>query len=94
MAAGVDVMLNPRSWCWLHIPGAQNRGEFLEQVFNIARDRIWNFLQRGEEGSNRDSFSLRLKLENFTLGFQTTCADMAGGWEEVVSQTEQKSTNP
>jgi hypothetical protein len=32
-----------------------------------------------------DWFSLTLKLDDFTSGFQTTCADMAGGWEEVVS---------
>jgi hypothetical protein len=27
VAAGVDVMLNPMGWHWLHIPGVQNRGE-------------------------------------------------------------------
>ncbi len=36
-------------------------------------------------GSNRDRFSLELKLDDFTSGFKTTCADMAGGWEEVVA---------
>jgi hypothetical protein len=36
-------------------------------------------------GSERDWFSLRLKLDDFTSGFQTTCVDMAGGYEEVVA---------
>jgi hypothetical protein len=27
--------------------------------------------------------SLKLKLDDFTWGFRTYCADMAGGWEEV-----------
>jgi hypothetical protein len=31
MAAGVNLMLNPMSWCWLHISVSPNRGEFLEQ---------------------------------------------------------------
>jgi hypothetical protein len=35
--------------------------------------------------SNRDLFSLKLKLDNFTSGFRTRYADMAGGWEEVVA---------
>jgi hypothetical protein len=36
----------PHGWCGLHIPGAQNRGEFLQQRFYVSRDRIRNFLQR------------------------------------------------
>jgi hypothetical protein len=36
-------------------------------------------------GSNGDWFSLELKLDDFTLGFRTTCADMAEGCEEVVA---------
>jgi hypothetical protein len=36
-------------------------------------------------GSNIDWFSLKLKLDNFTSGFWTTCAGMAGGWEVVVA---------
>jgi hypothetical protein len=36
-------------------------------------------------GSNKDWFSLELKLDDFTMGFRTTCADMAGGWEEVAA---------
>jgi hypothetical protein len=42
------------------------------------------FLQEGG-GSDRDWFSLRLKLEDFTSGFRTTYADTAGGCEEVVA---------
>ncbi len=84
MATGVDVMLNPMGWCRLHIPGAQNSGEFLQQRFNISRHRIRYFCKEGG-GSNRDWFSLELKLDDFTSGFRTTCADMAGGWEEVVA---------
>jgi hypothetical protein len=38
---------------------------------------------RGEY--NRDWFSLNLKLEDFTLGFRTRYADIAGDWEEVVA---------
>ncbi len=30
-------------------------------------------------------FSLKLKLDNFTSGFQTRYADMTGGWEKVVA---------
>jgi hypothetical protein len=30
VATGVDVMLDPMVRCRLHIPGAQNRGEFLQ----------------------------------------------------------------
>jgi hypothetical protein len=36
-------------------------------------------------GSDRDWFSLNLKLDDFTSGFRTRYADMAGGWEEVVT---------
>jgi hypothetical protein len=28
MAAGVDVLLNPMLWCWLHIPGSKMEGNF------------------------------------------------------------------
>jgi hypothetical protein len=42
------------------------------------------FLSEGRE-SNRDWFSLKLKLDDFTSGFRTRYADMAGGWEEVVT---------
>ncbi len=41
-------------------------------------------MQKGGR-SSRDWFSLELKLDKFTSGFRTTCADMAGGWEEVVA---------
>jgi hypothetical protein len=35
--------------------------------------------------SNRDWFSLKLKLDNFTSGFRTRYADTAGGCEEVIT---------
>ncbi len=35
--------------------------------------------------SNRDWFSLKLKLDVFTSGFRTRYADMVGGCEEVVA---------
>jgi hypothetical protein len=38
-----------------------------------------------EGGSNRDWFSLQLKLHDFTSGFRTSCADMAGGCEEAAA---------
>jgi hypothetical protein len=34
-------------------------------------------------GSLIDWFSLTLKLDDFTSGFRTKYADMAGGWEEA-----------
>jgi hypothetical protein len=37
VAAGVDVMLNPMSWCGLHIPSFQNGGKFLKQNFDICK---------------------------------------------------------
>jgi hypothetical protein len=39
----VDVMLDPLDRCRLHIPGAKNRGEFLQEGFNIRRHRIRYF---------------------------------------------------
>jgi hypothetical protein len=77
-------MLDPLGLCQLHILGAQNRGEFLQQSFYVSRDRTGIFCKEGG-GSNRDWFSRELKLDDFTSGFQTTCADMAGGWEEVIA---------
>jgi hypothetical protein len=62
----------------------KNSGEFLQQSFEINRPRIRYFCKEGG-GSNRDWFSLELKLDDFTSGFQTTCTDMAGGWEEVFA---------
>ncbi len=35
--------------------------------------------------SNRDWFSLKLKLDDFTSGFRTRYADSVGGCEEVVA---------
>ncbi len=55
----------------------------MQKSFDIIRHGIWDFFIRGG-GSNRDWFSLKLKLDDFTSGFWTRYADMAGGWEEVV----------
>jgi hypothetical protein len=55
----------------------------LQKKFDIIRHGIWDFLKTGG-GSNRDLFSLKLKLDDFTSGFRTRYADMAGGWEEVA----------
>jgi hypothetical protein len=33
---GVDVMLDPRGWWRLHIPGAKNGGEFLQKKLSSA----------------------------------------------------------
>jgi hypothetical protein len=35
--------------------------------------------------SDRDWFSLKLKIDDFTSGFRTRYADMAGAWEEVIA---------
>jgi hypothetical protein len=58
----MDVMFNPMGWCWHHIPGAQNRGVFLQKSFHVSGDRVRYFLQSGGGGSNIDWFSLKLKL--------------------------------
>jgi hypothetical protein len=42
------------------------------------------FLKTGG-GSDRDLFSLKLKLDDFTSGFWARYVNMAGGWEEVVA---------
>jgi hypothetical protein len=59
------------------------KGNFCNIVFTSAGTESSIFCKEGD--SNIDWFSLRLKLDNFTSGFHTTCADMAGGWEEVVA---------
>ncbi len=61
----------------------QNGGKFLQLNFNVNRDGIWYYLQRG--GSNIDCFSLNIKQADFTSGFRATCADMEGGWEEFAA---------
>ncbi len=55
----------------------------MQKSFYNIRHRIWDFFKEGGE-SNRDWFSLKLNLD-FTLGFWTSYADMARGWEEVVT---------
>ncbi len=52
----MDVMLDPVGRCRLHIPGAKDRGEFLQQKFDISGHRIRDFLQGGG-GSKRVDFA-------------------------------------
>ncbi len=50
VTTGVDVMLDPMVRCRLHIPGAKNRGKFLQKNFDIIRHGIWDFLKhRGRD---------------------------------------------
>jgi hypothetical protein len=56
-------------------------GNFCNKVFTSSGTESGIFLEEGE-GSNRDWFSLELKLDDFTSGFWTRCA---GGCEEVVA---------
>ncbi len=58
-------------------------GNFCNKVLTSAGKES-GILRKEGGGSNRDWFSLELKLDDFNSGFRTTCADMAGGWEEVV----------
>ncbi len=59
-------------------------GHFCNRVLTSSgtESRIC-FIRGGE--SNRDWFFLKLKLDDFTSGFRTRYADMAGCWEEVVA---------
>ncbi len=59
-------------------------GNFCYKVFTSSGTESGSFLYE-VGGSNRDWFSLELKLDNFTSGFQTRYADTAGGCEEVVA---------
>jgi hypothetical protein len=60
------------------------KGNFCSRVFTSSGTESVIFFKEGKK-SNRDLFSLKLKLDNFTSGFWTRYADMAGGWEEVVT---------
>ncbi len=80
----MDVMLNPMGLCQLHIPVRRMKGNFCNKALTSAGTESGIFLKAGG-GSNRDWVSLELKLDNFTLGFQTTCVDMEGGCEEDVA---------
>jgi hypothetical protein len=60
------------------------QGNFYSRVFTSSGTELQIFFIRGGE-SNRDWFSLKLKLDDFTSGFQTRYADTAGGCEEVVA---------
>ncbi len=79
----VDVMLDPMVRCQLHIPVRNIEGNFCKGILTSGTESGIS-LNKGRE-SNRDLFSLKLKLDDFTLGFRTRYADMAGGWEEVVA---------
>jgi hypothetical protein len=57
---------------------------FCNKAFTSAGTESGIFCKEGG-GFNRDWFSLELKLDHFTSGFRTTCADMVGDWEEVVA---------
>jgi hypothetical protein len=59
-------------------------GNFCNKALTSAGTESGIFVKRGE-GSNRDWFSLELKLDDFILGFWTTCAEMAGGREGVIA---------
>ncbi len=59
-------------------------GNFCNRVFTSSGTESGFFLLEGGE-SSRDQFSLKLKLNDFTLGFWTRYVDTAGGCEEVVA---------
>jgi hypothetical protein len=59
-------------------------GNFFNNTLTSAGTETGFFCKEGG-GSNRDWLALELELEDFTSEFQTTCADMAGGWEEFVA---------
>jgi hypothetical protein len=59
-------------------------GSFCKRILTSSGTESRIFLKEAGE-SNRDLFSLKLKLDDFTLEFRTRYADMAGGWEEVVA---------
>jgi hypothetical protein len=80
----VDVMLDPMGGCRLQSLVRKIEGNFCNKALMSAGTESGIFCKVGR-GSNIDWFSLKLKLDDFTSGFQTTCADMAGGWEEVVA---------
>jgi hypothetical protein len=62
----------------------KRNGNFCSRVCASSGTESGIFFIRGGE-SNRDWFSLKLKLDDFTLGFQTRYADTARGCEEVVA---------
>ena len=55
---------------------------FLKQELYVSGDTSGTTCTEGM-GSTKDWSFLKLKLDDFTSGFRTNCADMAGGWEEV-----------
>ncbi len=58
-------------------------GNFCKRILTSSGTESGIFFKTKGE-SNRDLFSLKLKLDDFTSGFLTRYADMAGGLEEVV----------
>ncbi len=66
VATGMDVMLDPVGRCRLHIPGAKDRGEFLQQKFDISGHRIRDFLQGG--GGRKGLILSRTKMGRLHLG--------------------------
>jgi hypothetical protein len=84
MATAVDMMLDPMVSVGFTFPVRKIERNFCSRVFTSSGTESGIFLLQGGE-SNRDRFSLKLKLDDFTSGFRTRYADMAGGWEEVVA---------
>jgi hypothetical protein len=48
VATGVDVMLDPMGWWRLHIPGAQNGGNFCNKALTSAGIESGLFCKEGE----------------------------------------------
>ncbi len=65
-------------------PVRKIEGNFSIRVLTSSGTESAIFFKEGGE-SNRDWFSLKQKLDDFTSGFRTRYADMAGGWEEVIA---------
>jgi hypothetical protein len=80
VATDVDVMLDPMVRYRLHISGAQDRREFY-----LIRHGIRNFFIRGGE-SNRDLFSLKLKLKKIHLGIPGLDMQI---WQEARKKSSQ-----
>jgi hypothetical protein len=67
LAAGVNVMLNPMTWCWFHIPGSQNGRIFCPKAQNLEIVAVAGGQKLAKQGWVLDGLvSIKLKLENFT----------------------------
>ncbi len=84
VATCVDVSSTP--WVGVGFTSMVRKiaGNFFNKALTSAGTESGIICKEGG-GSNRDWFSQELKLDDFTWGFRTTCAGMAGGWEEVVA---------